>query len=386
MKLHEYQAKELFRRFGIPVPKGGNADSAEGIVAAASQLAPGKVVVKAQIHAGGRGKGGGVKLVDTPAQAGEAAAAMLGTALVTKQTGPEGRIVRRVLVEEGQAIAKEWYVAVTLDRATGRPVVMVSPEGGMDIEEVAEKTPEKIFRVRVDPRYGLQDFEGRFLAKSLGLEGKALHKGAALLKKLVVLYHSLDASLVEINPLVQTASGDLLALDAKMVIDDNALYRHPDLVALADPYETDPLEQEAEKHGLNYIRLSGTIGAMVNGAGLAMATMDLIKQAGGEPANFLDVGGGASAEKIAAGFRIILSDERVKGILINIFGGILRCDILAQGVVQAARETGVPVPMIVRLQGTNAEEGQRILNESGIAFTVAGDLKEAAQLVAAVGR
>ena len=386
MKLHEYQAKDVFRRFGIPVPKGEHADTPEGIEQAAGRLASGKVVVKGQIHAGGRGKGGGVKLVNNPAEAKEAAAGMLGKPLITKQTGPEGRIVRRVLVEEGQAIAKEWYVAVTLDRVTGRPVVMVSPEGGMDIEEVAEKTPEKIFRVTVDPRYGLQDFEGRFLAKNLGLEGKAVHKGAALLKKLVHLYHAVDASLVEINPLILTASGDLLALDAKMVIDDNALFRHPELAELADPHETDPLELEAEKHGLNYIRLTGTIGAMVNGAGLAMATMDLIKQAGGDPANFLDVGGGASAEKIAAGFRIILSDERVKGILINIFGGILRCDLLAQGVVQAAKETGVPVPMIVRLQGTNAEEGQRILNESGIAFTVAGDLKEAAQLVAAVGR
>ncbi len=386
MKLHEYQAKDIFKRFGIPVPNGIVAETPQGIVEAAEKLAPGKFVVKAQIHAGGRGKGGGVKLVDSPKEAGEKAAAMLGKPLVTKQTGPEGRIVRTVLVAEAQDIVKEWYAAVTLDRATGRPVIMVSPEGGMDIEEVAEKTPEKIFRVTVDPRYGLQDFEGRFLAKSLGLAGKDVHKGAAFLKKMVTLYLSVDATLVEINPLILTASGDLLALDAKMDIDDNALFCHKDLAALADPYETDPLELEAEKHGLNYIRLTGTVGAMVNGAGLAMATMDLIKQAGGDPANFLDVGGGASAEKIAAGFRLILSDERVKAILINIFGGILRCDLLAQGVVLAAKETGVPVPMIVRLQGTNAEEGQKILNESGIAFTVASDLKEAAELVAAVGR
>jgi succinyl-CoA synthetase beta subunit len=349
-------------------------------------LADGKMAVKAQIHAGGRGKGGGVKVVDGVGQVAAAAAAMLGKPLVTPQTGPEGRIVRRVLIEEGQAIKSEFYAGLTLDRSLAMPVFMVSPAGGMDIEEVAEKTPEKIFKEAVDPMLGLAPYQGRNLAGKLGLEGKLLLQGATMFGKLYKLYQDLDASLVEINPLVLTADGGLLALDAKVTFDDSALFRHPEVQALKDPFEMDPLELEAGKYNLNYIRLDGNIGAMVNGAGLAMATMDLIKQAGAEPANFLDVGGGANAEMIANGFRIILSDHRVKAILINIFGGILRCDVLAKGVVEAASKEKVVAPIIVRLEGTNVEEGRRILNESGLKFDVARDLKDAAEKVAAVVR
>lgn len=383
MNIHEYQAKALFSSYGVPVPEGKVVDTAQEAREAA-QVFGAPVVVKAQIHAGGRGKAGGVKVAETPEQAEEAASRMLGHALVTRQTGPEGRVVRKVLVEKAQGIAREMYVSITLDRAKGCPVIMASPAGGMDIEEVAASTPERIFRQNVDPLYGLADFEARRAAAFLGFSGKALHGCARLLKNLYRLYREKDASLAEINPLVVTKDGGLLALDAKLNFEDNALFRHGDITALEDPAEEDPLERQAREHGLNYIRLDGNIGVMVNGAGLAMATMDLIKQAGGTPANFLDVGGGAGAEKIAAGFRIILSDQHVKAILINIFGGILRCDLLAEGVVKAARDTGVQVPVIIRLQGTNAEEGQRILAASGLRFTVAENLSDAAKMVSEV--
>ncbi|HJD97704.1 ADP-forming succinate--CoA ligase subunit beta [Mailhella massiliensis] len=383
MNIHEYQAKDLFREYGIPVPEGRVAESPQEAEHIAASLGC-PVVVKAQIHAGGRGKAGGVKPASTPGQAGQAAEALLGRALVTHQTGPEGRVVRRVLVEKGRKVACERYVSITLDRSRGCPVLMVSPDGGMDIEGVAAEYPERILRVPVDPLYGLADFEARRAAAFLGFEGRNLHVCARVLKNLFRLYEEKDASLAEINPLVVTEEGEILALDAKLNLEDNALFRHPELAALEDPEEEDPLEREAGKHGLNYIRLEGNIGVMVNGAGLAMATMDLIKQAGASPANFLDVGGGAGAEKIAAGFRIILSDTHVQAILINIFGGILRCDFLAEGVVRAARDTGVGVPVIVRLQGTHAEEGRKILAQSGLKFTVAENLSEAARLVAEV--
>jgi succinyl-CoA synthetase beta subunit len=368
------------------VPNGVVAESGDEAQKAAGNLASGKLAVKAQIHAGGRGKGGGVKVVDSSADVSATADAMLGKPLVTPQTGPEGQIVRKVLIEEGQDIQKEFYAGLTLDRALAKPVFMVSPAGGMDIEEVAEKTPEKIFKEPVDPALGLQPFQGRKLGQFLGLSGAQLRQAASLFGSLFKLFNSLDASLVEINPLILTGEGGLLALDAKINFDDSALFRHPEIKELEDPYEVDPLELQANKFDLNYIRLDGNIGAMVNGAGLAMATMDLIKQAGAEPANFLDVGGGANAEMIANGFRIILSDERVKAILINIFGGILRCDVLAQGVIEAATTEKVDVPIIIRLEGTNVDEGRRLLNESGLTFSVAGDLKDAAEKVAAVVR
>ena len=383
MNIHEYQAKELFRSYGIPVPEGRVAEHASEAAAAARELGP-DVVIKAQIHAGGRGRAGGVKPASTPEAAERIAASLLGRALITGQTGPEGRMVRAVLVERGQKIARELYAAVTLDRAAGRPVLMASPDGGMDIEAVAADTPERLIRVMADPLYGLTDFEARRAAAFLGFTGRDLHACARLLKNLFRLYAEKDASLAEINPLIVTEDGDILALDAKLNFEDNALFRHPELAGLADAGERDPLELEAERHGLNYIRLDGNVGVMVNGAGLAMATMDLIKQAGGDPANFLDVGGGAGAAKIAAGFRIILSDPRVRAILVNIFGGILRCDLLAEGVVAAAKEAGVSVPIIVRMQGTNAEAGRRILAASGLAFTVAETLGDAARLVAEV--
>ncbi|MFH1135997.1 MAG: ADP-forming succinate--CoA ligase subunit beta [Pseudomonadota bacterium] len=386
MKIHEFQAKDLFRKFGIPVPNGLAADSPEQVREAASTLAEGRLAVKAQIHAGGRGKGGGVKVVSGPDEAARVAAGMLGQPLVTHQTGPLGQVVRKILVEEGQDIRKEFYVGLTLDRAKACPVFMVSTAGGMDIEEVAEKTPELIFKEAVDPRVGLLPFQGRNLAANLGLQGNLMRDGAALFDKVYKIFSSLDASLVEINPLILTGDGRILALDAKVTFDDSGLFRHKEIPALEDPFEVDPLELEATKFGLNYIRLDGNIGAMVNGAGLAMATMDLIKQAGAEPANFLDVGGGANADMIANGFRIILSDNRVKAVLINIFGGILRCDVLAKGVIEAATRNKVEAPIIIRLEGTNVEEGRRLLNESGLTFTVARDLKEAAEKVAAVVR
>lgn len=382
MKIHEYQAKELFRSYNIPVPNGYSAQTPEEAGKLARKLAPGKLAVKAQIHAGGRGKGGGVKIVDSPDEAEKFADQILGTMLITPQTGPEGSEVRTILLEEGSQIKTEFYLGLTLNRATARPVIMASPAGGMNIEDVAEKTPELIFKESVDPRFGIQPFQGRVLARKLGFTGKNLRTFSNIVINLYRLFSELDASLVEINPLALTEDGGLIALDAKIDFDNSALFRHPELKELDDPFEKDPAELEAGKYNLNYIKLDGNIGAMVNGAGLAMATMDLIKNAGAEPANFLDVGGGADAEMISNGFRIILADKNVKALLINIFGGILRCDVLAQGVVDAAKEVKVEVPIIVRLEGTNSEEGQRILKDSGLTFSVAKNLNDAALKVA----
>ncbi len=384
MKIHEYQGKELLQRFKVPVPAGGVAETPEGARQVAEALERRPFVVKAQIHAGGRGKGGGIKPAATPEAVEDAAAQILGMTLVTPQTGPEGRVVQKVVVEEAQDIVKEYYLGIVVDRTLARPVIMMSSAGGMEIEEVAASTPELIIKEPVDPAVGLLPYQTRNLAFGVGLAAEHLRAASSFITNLCNLFVSLDCSLAEINPLVLTSSGDLLALDAKINFDDNALFRHADLAALDDPQELDPLEHEARKHHLNYIRLNGNVGAMVNGAGLAMATMDLIKAAGAEPANFLDVGGGASAEMVANGFRIILSDARVKGVLINIFGGILRCDRLAEGVIQAVQEVQVKVPIIIRLEGTNVDEGRRLLDASGLTFTVARDMKDAAQKVAAL--
>jgi succinyl-CoA synthetase beta subunit len=381
MKIHEYQAKAILAKHGVPVPRGEvtfDASEASGI---ASRLGTSVTVVKAQIHAGGRGKGGGVKLAKSPAEAQKIAADMLGMTLVTHQTGPEGRLVSRLLIEEGLAIQRELYLSIVLDRAAGKPVVMASASGGMDIEEVAAKTPEKIVRVYIDPGVGIVPFEARQLGFGIGLDGPQVNKFVKVVTALYEAYLATDASLLEINPLIVTASGDLLALDAKMNFDDNALYRHADIKDLRDLEEEDALEIEASKFSLNYIHLDGNIGCMVNGAGLAMATMDIIKLAGGEPANFLDVGGGANAEQIRNAFKILMSDKNVKAVLINIFGGILRCDILAQGVIAAVKELGVPVPIVIRMEGTNVEEGKRLLRESGMKLTTADSMDEAAALV-----
>jgi succinyl-CoA synthetase beta subunit len=384
MKIHEYQAKELFGRFDVPIPAGRAAFSVDEAVTAAETLGGYPVVVKAQIHAGGRGKGGGVKLArgaeDVAAVAGE----ILGMTLVTHQTGPEGRLVKKVLVEQGLDIAKELYLSLLPDRASATYLIMASEAGGMDIETVAAETPEKIVKVWVDPLIGLQPFHGREIGFGLNLPPAAMKPFTRLLTNLFRLFVELDCSLVEINPLVLTADDRVLALDAKANFDDNALYRHKDILDYRDLDEEDPLEVEASRHQLNYIKLDGNVGNMVNGAGLAMATMDIIKRAGASPANFLDVGGGASAGMVENGFRIILSDPNVRGILINIFGGILRCDVLAQGVVEAARKTKVNVPVVVRMEGTNVEEGRRILAESGLNLIGAVDLKDAATKVAAI--
>ena len=381
MKIHEYQAKAILARYGVPVPRGEVAFTADEARAIAGRLGGDVVVVKAQIHAGGRGKGGGVKLARSPEDAACLAAGMIGMTLVTHQTGPDGRVVSRVLVEEGLQMARELYVSIVLDRASGKPAIMASASGGMDIEEVAAKTPEQIVRAYVEPGVGLVPFQVRRLAFGIGLDAAQVSKAVKLITALYDAFVATDASLVEINPLVVTASGDLLALDAKMNFDDNALYRHADLKALRDLGEEDPLEVEASKFSLNYIHLDGNIGCMVNGAGLAMATMDIIKLAGGEPANFLDVGGGANAEQIKNAFRILMSDRNVKAVLINIFGGILRCDVLAQGVIAAVKELGVPVPIVIRMEGTNVEEGKRLLRESGMNFTTADSMGEAADTV-----
>jgi succinyl-CoA synthetase beta subunit len=381
MKIHEYQAKAILARHGVPVPRGEVAFTADEARAIAAGLGGDVVVVKAQIHAGGRGKGGGVKLARSPEEAGRLADAMIGMTLVTHQTGPEGRVVSRVLVEEGLQMTRELYVSLVLDRASGKPVIMASASGGMDIEEVAAKTPEKIVRVHIEPSVGLVPFQAREVAFGIGIEPAQIGKAVKLITALYDTFVATDASLVEINPLVVTAAGDLLALDAKMNVDDNALYRHPDLKELRDPGEEDPLEVEASKFSLNYIHLDGNIGCMVNGAGLAMATMDIIKLAGGEPANFLDVGGGANAEQIKNAFRILMSDSNVKAVLINIFGGILRCDVLAQGVIAAVKELGVPVPIVIRMEGTNVDEGKRLLRDSGMNFTTADSMGEAAETV-----
>jgi len=382
MKIHEYQAKALFNQVGIPVPKGGIAGSAADAAQVAETLGGYPVVVKAQIHAGGRGKGGGVKLAHSKEEATSLAGDIIGMNLVTHQTGPGGRRVQNVLVEQGLDIEKELYLGMVPDRATAKIVIMASEAGGMDIEKVAEETPEKIIKVSVDPLVGIHPYHCREAAFGLDLPASVIKSFQQLVSNLYKLFVTYDCSLVEINPLVITRDERLLALDAKVNIDDNALFRHKEIWELRDLNEEDPLEIEASKYNLNYINLDGNVGNMVNGAGLAMATMDIIKLAGAEPANFLDVGGGASAEMVENGFRIILSDKNVKGILINIFGGILRCDVLAEGVVQAAQKTGIDVPVVVRMEGTNVEEGRKILAESGLNLITAVDLKDAAQKVA----
>jgi succinyl-CoA synthetase beta subunit len=382
MKIHEYQAKELFAKYDIPIPSGGVAYNPEEATTVADGLGGYPVVVKAQIHAGGRGKGGGVKLAQSREEVIEQASAILGMNLVTHQTGPEGRLVKKVLVEQGLDIKKELYLSIIPDRATAKIVIMASEAGGMDIEAVAAETPEKIIKVSVDPLAGIQGYHCREAAFGLNLAPASMKPFMAMLRNLYKLFVAYDCSLVEINPLVITSDDGVIALDAKLNFDSNALFRHKDILEYRDLDEEDPLEVEASKFNLNYINLDGNVGNMVNGAGLAMATMDIIKLAGAEPANFLDVGGGASAEMVENGFKIILSDPNVKGILINIFGGILRCDVLAEGVVQAAKKTAINVPVVVRMEGTNVEEGRRILTESGLNLTTAVDLKDAAQKVA----
>jgi succinyl-CoA synthetase beta subunit len=381
MKIHEYQGKELLKKFGVAVPRGIVVHSPEEAYHAAKELGADVVVVKAQIHAGGRGKGGGVKLARSAEEAQEIAGKMLGMNLVTHQTGPEGREVRVLLVEEGLPIDKEFYLGIVLDRTTGRPVFMASAAGGMDIEEVAAATPEKIFKETIDPAVGFRPFQARKLAFDLGIPAALINQAAKFMQALYTAYEQTDASLVEINPFLLTKDNRLIALDAKMTFDDNAMFRHPDYVDLRDLNEEEPLEIEASKFDLNYIKLDGNIACMVNGAGLAMATMDIIKLAGGEPANFLDVGGGASQARVEAAFKILLADENVKAVLINIFGGIVRCDMVARGVVDAAKNLGVKVPVVVRLEGTNVEEGQRVIKESGLNFTVANGMKDAAEKV-----
>ena len=385
MKIHEYQAKAILKQFGVKVPKGEVCFSAKEAPAIASRLGAGPYVVKAQIHAGGRGKGGGVKIAKSAAEAESFAAQMLGMTLVTAQTGSEGKRVRRVLLEEGLQIATELYLGVVLDRSQGMPVVMASSEGGVEIEEVARRSPEKILRAPIRPGFGLQPFQARNLAYGLGLGAQA-DQAQKLVTALVRAFADCDASMAEINPLIVTRDGQLMALDAKMSFDDNALYRHPNLRELRDLDEEEPLEVEASRFGLNYIKLHGEVGCMVNGAGLAMATMDLIQLAGGAPANFLDVGGGASTEQVSNAFRILLSDPSVKAVLINIFGGIMRCDVVAEGVVAAASRMGVKVPVVVRLEGTNVEEGRRILLDSGLNFSVAAGMLDAARKVVALSQ
>ncbi len=381
MKIHEYQGKEILKKYGVPVPKGEVAFTIDEAVKAAEKIGGSVWVVKAQIHAGGRGKGGGVKLARSLEEVRERAGEILGMRLITHQTGPEGRIVRRILVEQGMNIAKELYVGITLDRQRSQNVVMVSTEGGVEIEKVAAETPEKILKEAVDPAVGLQQFQARNLCFGLGLTGDVLKNGVKFLMALSKAYEATDASLAEINPLVITQEGHVIALDAKINFDDNALFRHPEFEQLRDIDEEDALEVEASAYNLNYIKLDGNVGCMVNGAGLAMSTMDIIKLAGGMPANFLDVGGGANAETVEAGFKIILKDENVKAILINIFGGIVRCDRVATGVVEATKKVNVQVPIVIRLAGTNAELAAEILNSSGLKFLVAGTLKDAAEKV-----
>jgi succinyl-CoA synthetase beta subunit len=384
MKIHEYQAKELFGKYDVPVPQGGVAFTSDEAIQVAKTLGGYPVVIKAQIHAGGRGKGGGVKLAQSEPEVGDIAGQIIGMNLVTHQTGSQGRSVKKVLVEQGLNIAKELYLSIIPDRETAKIVVMVSEAGGMDIEGVAAKTPEKIIKVAINPLQGIQAYHCREVAFGLNLAPVAMKPFVAMVKNLYRMFVEYDCSLLEINPLVITAEETVIALDAKINFDDNALFRHKDILEYRDLDEEDPLEVEASKFNLNYINLDGNVGNMVNGAGLAMATMDLIKFAGAEPANFLDVGGGASAEMVENGFRIILSDPNVKGILINIFGGILRCDVLAEGVVQAAKKTGIDVPVVVRMEGTNIDEGRRILAESGLKLTTAADLKDAAAKVAEI--
>jgi succinyl-CoA synthetase beta subunit len=381
MKIHEYQAKAILARYGVPTPRGEVAFKKDEARAIAERLGTPVVVVKAQIHAGGRGKGGGVKLAKSSEQAGELAGEILGMKLVTPQTGAEGRIVKRLLIEEGLDIKREIYMSVLVDRATAMPVFMASAAGGMEIEEVAKAHPEAILRETINPVVGMQAYQARKLAFGLGLAPEVVSAAVPFMQALYRAFVETDASLVEINPCVITGDGRVVALDAKMTFDDNALYRHKDIRELRDLDEEDPLEVEASKFGLNYIKLDGAVGCMVNGAGLAMSTMDIIKLAGGSPANFLDVGGGASAEQVKNAFKILISDAHVRGVFINIFGGILRCDVLATGVVDAARELSIQVPIVVRMEGTNVAEGQRILKESGLNFTIANGMKDGAEKI-----
>jgi succinyl-CoA synthetase beta subunit len=385
MKIHEYQAKQILAQYGVPVPRGRMAPAVEEARAIAEELG-GRVVVKAQIHAGGRGKGGGVKLAANAEEAAEAASRILGMTLVTHQTGPEGRLVRRLLVEETLPIAKELYLGIVLDRAQGKLVMMASAAGGMEIEQVAAATPELILKESFDPASGLYAWQARKLAFGIGIPAASIGAAVKAMTALAKAYVETDASLAEINPLVLTEDGRVVALDAKFNLDDNALFRHKDLAELRDLNEEDPLEVEASKFNLNYIKLDGSVGCMVNGAGLAMATMDIIKYAGGSPANFLDVGGGANKEQIKNAFRILMDDRNVKAVLINIFGGILRCDTLAAGVVDASRELGMKLPLVIRMEGTNVEEGRRILRESGLNFTVAEGMRDAAEKVVALAK
>jgi succinyl-CoA synthetase beta subunit len=380
MKIHEYQAKAILAQFNVPVPRGQVASSTAEAASAAKAIG-GSVVVKAQIHAGGRGKGGGVKVARNADEAATIADKILGMTLITHQTGPEGRVVHRLLIEETLPIERELYLGIVLDRVQGKPVFMASSAGGMDIEEVAAKTPELILKETIEPGLGLTPFQARKLVFGMGVPAASANGAAAAMMALAKAYEAVDASLAEINPFILTKDGKVYALDAKITLDDNALYRHKDLVELRDLNEEDPLEVEASKHGLNYIKLDGNVGCMVNGAGLAMATMDIIQYAGGMPANFLDVGGGASAEQVKNAFRILLSDANVKAVLINIFGGILRCDTLATGVVAAARDLNIQVPIVVRMEGTNVELGRKILTDSGFNFTVADDMRDAADKV-----
>lgn len=380
MKIHEYQAKNILKEFGVQVPRGEVAYTPEESYEIAKKLG-GTVVVKAQIHAGGRGKGGGVKLARTPKEAESISKEMIGMKLVTHQTGPEGQEVKRILVEEGLNIRKEYYLGLVIDRSTQQPVFMASTEGGVEIEKVATETPEKIIKEGIHPAIGFQPFQARKLAYGLGLDGDRAKKAAQFMTALYGAFEATDGSLAEINPFIETADGNFYALDAKINLDDNALYRHKELLELRDFNEEDWLETRASSFGLNYIKLNGNVGCMVNGAGLAMSTMDIIKLAGGSPANFLDVGGGASAEQVKNAFEILLSDPHVKAVLINIFGGIMRCDTVAQGIVEAAKSMKLTVPMVVRLEGTNVEEGRRILQNSGLNFTVASGMKDAAEKV-----
>ena len=379
MKIHEYQGKELLKQYGVPVPRSVVARTPEEAEAAAKELGTDVVVVKAQIHAGGRGKGGGVKLAKSPAEAKEIASQMLGMMLVTHQTGPEGREVKTLLIEEGLPIDREFYLGITLDRLTGRNVFMASSAGGMDIEKVAEETPELILKEAIDPSVGLRPFQARKLAFGLGIPSELVNQAAKFMLSLYDSYEKMDASLLEINPFLLTKDNRLIALDAKVNFDDNAMFRHKDYADLRDLNEEEPLEIEASKFDLNYIKLDGSIGCMVNGAGLAMATMDIIKLHGGEPANFLDVGGGASQERVEQAFRILLSDDNVKAVLVNIFGGIVRTDMVANGVVAAAKNLGVSIPIVARLEGTNVEEGRRVLAESGIGIITAEGMTDAAE-------
>jgi succinyl-CoA synthetase beta subunit len=387
MNIHEFQAKQVLGRFGVPVPKGIPASTLDEAVSAFDVLGQPKVVIKAQIHAGGRGKAGGVKLISSAAEAREFAAKILDKPLITHQTGPEGRVVRKIYLEQASEIARELYLGMVVDRKAEAVSVIASTEGGMEIEEVAAKTPERILTEPVDPVIGLSPFQARKIAFALGLRDKQVGLFGTLIAALYRAFIETDASLIEINPLVVTKDGSVICLDAKMAFDDNALFRHPDIRELRDPHEEDPAEVEASKFDLSYVHLDGNIGCMVNGAGLAMATMDIVKYYGAEPANFLDVGGGANSQKVAAAFRILLADSRVKAVLVNIFGGIMLCDVLAQGVVDAAREVKLNIPLVVRMEGTNVDKGKQILKDSGIKVIAATDMADAARrVVEAIGQ